>query len=64
MRERIEKERTPSGRDHLAIKTGAGGLIDAEFMAQVVGYIGSEGGLERLIDAYGNQRMMIDNMDY
>jgi glutamate-ammonia-ligase adenylyltransferase len=34
MRQRIEKERTPAGKQHLAIKTGAGGLIDAEFMAQ------------------------------
>ena len=34
MRERIEKERTPSGQDALAIKTGAGGLMDAEFLAQ------------------------------
>ncbi len=34
MRERIEKERTPGGKDALAIKTGAGGLVDAEFLAQ------------------------------
>jgi glutamate-ammonia-ligase adenylyltransferase len=34
MRQRIEKERTPAGQQHLAIKTGAGGLMDAEFMAQ------------------------------
>ncbi len=34
MRERIEKERTPPGQDSLAIKTGAGGLMDAEFVAQ------------------------------
>lgn len=34
MRLRIEKERTPRGKDHLAIKTGTGGLIDAEFLAQ------------------------------
>jgi glutamate-ammonia-ligase adenylyltransferase len=34
MRARIEKERTPSGQDALAIKTGAGGLMDAEFLAQ------------------------------
>jgi glutamate-ammonia-ligase adenylyltransferase len=34
MRLRIEKERTPTGQDALAIKTGAGGLIDAEFVAQ------------------------------
>src|SRR5207244_3210996 len=31
MRERIEQERTPAGKDALAIKTGAGGLMDAEF---------------------------------
>ncbi|HVR37003.1 MAG TPA: hypothetical protein VMS21_14250, partial [Methylomirabilota bacterium] len=36
MRERIEKERTPAGKDHLAIKTGCGGLIDAEFVAQAM----------------------------
>ncbi|HEY2952844.1 MAG TPA: hypothetical protein VGK40_09685 [Verrucomicrobiae bacterium] len=36
MRQRIEKERTPPGQDGLAIKTGAGGLIDAEFIAQAL----------------------------
>jgi glutamate-ammonia-ligase adenylyltransferase len=36
MRMRIEKERTPSGKDALAIKTGKGGLMDAEFIAQVL----------------------------
>lgn len=36
MRERIEKERTPPGKDALAIKTGAGGLMDAEFLAQAL----------------------------
>ena len=36
MRLRIEKERTPAGKDALAIKTGSGGLIDAEFMAQAL----------------------------
>ena len=34
MRARIEKERTPPGKNHLAIKTGTGGLMDAEFIAQ------------------------------
>jgi glutamate-ammonia-ligase adenylyltransferase len=34
MRQRIEKERTPAGKAPLAIKTGGGGLMDAEFMAQ------------------------------
>ncbi len=34
MRYRIEKERTPLGKEDLAIKTGAGGLIDVEFIAQ------------------------------
>ncbi|HZV34035.1 MAG TPA: bifunctional [glutamate--ammonia ligase]-adenylyl-L-tyrosine phosphorylase/[glutamate--ammonia-ligase] adenylyltransferase, partial [Verrucomicrobiae bacterium] len=34
MRQRIEKERTPPGEDALAIKTGSGGLMDAEFLAQ------------------------------
>jgi [glutamine synthetase] adenylyltransferase / [glutamine synthetase]-adenylyl-L-tyrosine phosphorylase len=36
MRLRIEKERTPAGQDDLAIKTGRGGLMDAEFIAQVL----------------------------
>jgi glutamate-ammonia-ligase adenylyltransferase len=36
MRERIEKERTPPGKGALAIKTGRGGLIDAEFIAQML----------------------------
>ena len=34
MRQRIEQERTPPGQDALAIKTGVGGLMDAEFLAQ------------------------------
>jgi [glutamine synthetase] adenylyltransferase / [glutamine synthetase]-adenylyl-L-tyrosine phosphorylase len=34
MRMRIEKERTPRGKNELAIKTGSGGLMDAEFIAQ------------------------------
>jgi glutamate-ammonia-ligase adenylyltransferase len=36
MRMRIEKERTPAGKDDLAIKTGKGGLVDAEFIAQAL----------------------------
>src|SRR6185503_10669218 len=36
MRLRIEKERTPAGKDALAIKTGKGGLMDAEFLAQIL----------------------------
>ncbi len=36
MRMRIEKERTPAGQDDLAIKTGVGGLMDAEFVAQAL----------------------------
>ena len=36
MRLRIEKERTPRGQEELAIKTGAGGLMDAEFIAQTL----------------------------
>jgi glutamate-ammonia-ligase adenylyltransferase len=36
MRLRIEKERTPRGKDELAIKTGKGGLMDAEFIAQTL----------------------------
>lgn len=35
MRHRIERERTPAGKGVLAFKTGAGGLIDAEFLAQI-----------------------------
>jgi glutamate-ammonia-ligase adenylyltransferase len=36
MRMRLEKERTPPGKDDLAIKTGKGGLMDAEFIAQTL----------------------------
>ena len=36
MRMRVEKERTPGGKDDLAIKTGEGGLMDAEFIAQAL----------------------------
>jgi glutamate-ammonia-ligase adenylyltransferase len=36
MRARIERERTPPGKDPLAIKTGSGGLVDAEFIAQTL----------------------------
>jgi [glutamine synthetase] adenylyltransferase / [glutamine synthetase]-adenylyl-L-tyrosine phosphorylase len=36
MRGRIAIERTPPGKEHLAIKTGVGGLIDAEFLAQAI----------------------------
>jgi glutamate-ammonia-ligase adenylyltransferase len=36
MRTRIEQERTPAGKDDLAIKTGAGGLMDAEFVGQAL----------------------------
>ncbi len=36
MRMRIEKERTPIGKNDLAIKTGQGGLMDAEFIAQAL----------------------------
>jgi glutamine synthetase adenylyltransferase len=36
MRTRIEKERTPSGQDALAFKTGRGGVMDAEFIAQAM----------------------------
>jgi len=36
MRYRIETERTTPGRDAIAIKTGVGGLMDAEFIAQVL----------------------------
>jgi glutamate-ammonia-ligase adenylyltransferase len=36
MRTRIEKERTPPGKNNLAIKTGTGGFVDAEFIAQTL----------------------------
>jgi len=36
MRERIAQERTPDGHESLAIKTGKGGLMDAEFIAQAL----------------------------
>ena len=36
MRMRIEKERTRRGQDDLAIKTGRGGFMDAEFIAQAL----------------------------
>ena len=36
MRMRIERERTPAGKDGLAIKTGKGGLMNAEFVAQTL----------------------------
>lgn len=36
MRWRIEKERTPAGKAALSIKTAAGGLVDAEFIAQTL----------------------------
>ena len=36
MRQRIEKERAPVGQDALAIKTGKGGVMDAEFIAQTL----------------------------
>jgi glutamate-ammonia-ligase adenylyltransferase len=36
MRARIEKERTPPGQDALAFKTGSGGVMDAEFIAQAM----------------------------
>ena len=36
MRMRIEKERTPAGKNDLAIKTGKGGLMDVEFVAQIL----------------------------
>lgn len=36
MRTKIEKERTPYGKDLYAFKTGCGGLIDVEFLAQML----------------------------
>ncbi len=36
MRQRIENERVPAGQQTLAFKTGQGGLMDAEFIAQML----------------------------
>jgi glutamate-ammonia-ligase adenylyltransferase len=36
MRARVQRERTPPGKDPLAIKTGRGGLMDVEFIAQTL----------------------------
>lgn len=36
MRLKVEKERTPAGKDKLAFKTGVGGLMDVEFLAQML----------------------------
>jgi glutamate-ammonia-ligase adenylyltransferase len=36
MRLKVEKERTPYGKDPLAFKTGVGGLMDVEFLAQML----------------------------
>ena len=36
MRRRIETERVPAGKQALAFKTGVGGLMDAEFIAQIL----------------------------
>ena len=36
MRQRIETERVPAGKQGLAFKTGTGGLMDAEFIAQTI----------------------------
>ncbi|MCK0111753.1 hypothetical protein MWU75_06340 [Ornithinimicrobium sp. F0845] len=46
------------------IDSGLHVRFDAEFMAQVVGYLDSEGTLAKLIDAYGFRRDMVANMDY
>lgn len=40
MRTRIEQERTPTGQEALAFKTGAGGLADVEFLAQTLAMAG------------------------
>ena len=45
MRSASKKERTPPGKEALAIKTGAGGLIDAEFIAQ--GFVSNTAGTKR-----------------
>jgi glutamine synthetase adenylyltransferase len=61
---RIEKERTPQGQDDLAIKTGKGGLMDAEFIAQALclenGWpeANTLRALERARDAVGVQSRM------
>jgi glutamate-ammonia-ligase adenylyltransferase len=71
MRERIARERTPAGQEHLAIKTGAGGLIDAEFLAQAFclerGWqeantvAALERGAEAGLLAAGDARMLLEN---
>jgi len=38
--------------------------FDAEFRAQVVGCLESEGDLDKLIVAHAYQQAIIDNMDY
>lgn len=46
------------------IDSGLDVRFDAEFMAQVVGCIESEGDLEKLVNAHAYHQAMIDNMDY
>jgi glutamate-ammonia-ligase adenylyltransferase len=60
MRRRIEKERTPVGQQQLAIKTGAGGLIDAEFIAQVISmaYGWQEANTLKVLGAARQQRVL------
>lgn len=46
------------------IDSGLAVRFDAEFIAEVVGCIESEGDLKKLVDAYEYRQMTIDNMDY
>jgi len=46
------------------IGSGLDVRFDAAFMAQVVGYIESEGALASLIDAHAHTADMIASMDY
>jgi hypothetical protein len=46
------------------IDSGLDVRFDAEFMAQVVGCIKSEGSLEKLIDSHAYYADMVANMDY
>lgn len=60
MRARVEKERTPFGQDALAIKTGSGGLMDAEFIAQTVclEHAWNEGNTLRALERMREQRLL------
>jgi glutamate-ammonia-ligase adenylyltransferase len=60
MRERIERERTPAGQDALGIKTGRGGLMDAEFLAQTLALANGwrEPNTLRALERAGRERLL------